>query len=389
MLKARLELNRALRTPTASEKRLFPGRAESLQESVPLFDLKSAVLFSGVSAAEFKQHVVENSFTLPGRRFKGADIADMVNTGASIGGEVGKTFAELRDFVVKDKQVTFVSETFRTTAKRFGAEGVRELVQSDVPWAFTPEYLQQVKTAFGVDWQAVVAKRRTDHEKLLAEDKLLKKQIADAEARGWDPYIEKNRRTNVLRNIKENRSFFKTLSWRHSNYVLCDECDGFAGSWGHFVTLMDDSQELLHGSFDHARKPRIDDLTQAVGQTLKKRSAPGPLSARDDSDTFDPRSKLPGQDHRNESVLYTYVHETGHQIYYRSNAVNPDGDTPKGTRPSGYADMNNDEFFAESFAAYVFNPDALKAFNPEIHSWVQSRYREAMRNAGPAPEVKP
>ena len=38
MVKARLELNRALRTPTASEKRLFPGRAESLPESVPLFD---------------------------------------------------------------------------------------------------------------------------------------------------------------------------------------------------------------------------------------------------------------------------------------------------------------------------------------------------------------
>lgn len=38
MAKARLELNRALRTPTASEKRLLPGRAESLAESVPLFD---------------------------------------------------------------------------------------------------------------------------------------------------------------------------------------------------------------------------------------------------------------------------------------------------------------------------------------------------------------
>lgn len=38
MVKARLELNRALKTPTASEKRLFPGRAESLPESVPLFD---------------------------------------------------------------------------------------------------------------------------------------------------------------------------------------------------------------------------------------------------------------------------------------------------------------------------------------------------------------
>jgi uncharacterized protein with gpF-like domain len=38
MAKARLELGRALRTPTASEKRLFPGQARSLAESVGLFD---------------------------------------------------------------------------------------------------------------------------------------------------------------------------------------------------------------------------------------------------------------------------------------------------------------------------------------------------------------
>jgi SPP1 gp7 family putative phage head morphogenesis protein len=37
MKKARADLARALRIPTASEKRLHPGRNESLQESVPLF----------------------------------------------------------------------------------------------------------------------------------------------------------------------------------------------------------------------------------------------------------------------------------------------------------------------------------------------------------------
>lgn len=37
IVKARTDLARALRTPTASEKRLFPGKAQSLGESVPLF----------------------------------------------------------------------------------------------------------------------------------------------------------------------------------------------------------------------------------------------------------------------------------------------------------------------------------------------------------------
>jgi SPP1 gp7 family putative phage head morphogenesis protein len=38
MVKAHMELARALRTPTASERRLFPGRTQSLGESVPLFE---------------------------------------------------------------------------------------------------------------------------------------------------------------------------------------------------------------------------------------------------------------------------------------------------------------------------------------------------------------
>jgi SPP1 gp7 family putative phage head morphogenesis protein len=38
MAKARLELNQALRTPTASEKRLYPKNPKPLGESVPLFD---------------------------------------------------------------------------------------------------------------------------------------------------------------------------------------------------------------------------------------------------------------------------------------------------------------------------------------------------------------
>jgi hypothetical protein len=38
MEKARADLARALRTPTASEKRLYPQNPKPLEESVPLFD---------------------------------------------------------------------------------------------------------------------------------------------------------------------------------------------------------------------------------------------------------------------------------------------------------------------------------------------------------------
>jgi len=45
--------------------------------------------------------------------------------------------------------------------------------------------------------------------------------------------------------------------------------------------------------------------------------------------------------------------------------------------PSNYALTNAEELFAESFAAWVFAPRALKRHHPELHAWVEDRFTRA------------
>jgi hypothetical protein len=45
--------------------------------------------------------------------------------------------------------------------------------------------------------------------------------------------------------------------------------------------------------------------------------------------------------------------------------------------PSVYALTNDAELFAESFAAYVFAPRALRRHHPELHAWVDERLKSA------------
>jgi hypothetical protein len=54
--------------------------------------------------------------------------------------------------------------------------------------------------------------------------------------------------------------------------------------------------------------------------------------------------------------------------------------------PSNYALTNDAELFAESFAAWVIAPQALKRHHPDLHAWVEERFTKARatmaKNAG-------
>lgn len=54
--------------------------------------------------------------------------------------------------------------------------------------------------------------------------------------------------------------------------------------------------------------------------------------------------------------------------------------------PSNYALTNDNELFAESFAAWVFAPRALKRHHPDLHAWVEDQFTRARttmaKNAG-------
>jgi hypothetical protein len=178
---------------------------------------------------------------------------------------------------------------------------------------------------------------------------------------------------------KEGKAYVKDLPRRYSGMVLASEyADGHTTSFSRRVVVADDADQLLHSAFDRNRRVRLDELSRDFGETLRLR-AKEKLTSREDSDTFDAR-RSSSSSSRNERVLYTYIHETGHQIYYRAGSPPPP--KMKWRAPTGYGETNNDELFAESLSAYTLNPEALRQYDEGLFKWVEDAYTKAMKEVG-------
>ena len=86
----------------------------------------------------------------------------------------------------------------------------------------------------------------------------------------------------------------------------------------------------------------------------------------------------------------TYLHETGHQVHYRAGYVsrfNPATKVweDKSFRPQGskaiteYAQTNDKEWFAESFAAWMVDAEAYKKFDPTGAEFIEKTLRETLK----------
>ena len=328
-----------------------------------------------VTGEQFNAYLKDNSFAMPGRRFDGGDVAAMVNDGAKQSGEIGKSFQRLQEFVVKDGQVLFVSETEAGLAKRVGAYGVRELTKADVPWALSDGYKQQISRALGsqiLEGEAFHAERIPA---LVRNEKMLKEKIARHAAQGWDDTISKGNLAQVRKDLRTSRAYIKDLPRRYSSVSLGLPADGHTSSFQRSIVVTDDFDELLHSPFDKTGRVDIDGLSKGIGNNLGARAKPS-LTTREAMDTYEGRRRGT----RNESVLYTYIHETGHQVYFRAGSPPPP--KLKWRAPTGYGETNTDELFAESFAAYTLNPKALREYDEGLFRWVESAYAKALGNAG-------
>jgi hypothetical protein len=313
----------------------------------------------------------ENSFAMPGVRFDGSDIGRMMADAVTDLPE--SNVSRLFEFAKKDGQVVFVSQTEQGLAKRLGTYGVRDFTKKDVPWAMTESYAKQLAKA-GI--QAPNPKAIQERIDLLTKNEsLLKEKISKAAARGWDDEISKNALKNLRRDLRQERATLKDLPRRLSSHSLGGIADGHTSAYARRVVITDDFQELLQGEFERDRKVSSSQIRDGIGDLLKKRSGPGTISSRLDSETYHFAGKG-----RKEGVLYTYTHETGHQVYFRAGSPAPP--RLKGNAPTGYAATNNDELFAESWSAYIFNPKALKDFDEALYNWVDGAYQKAMNNAG-------
>lgn len=69
-------------------------------------------------------------------------------------------------------------------------------------------------------------------------------------------------------------------------------------------------------------------------------------------------------------VLVTWAHEVGHQVYFKAGkpAVS---DAFFVSSATTYGLTNADEWFAEHFVAWLFAPDALKAYQPKMYKFIK------------------
>jgi hypothetical protein len=316
-----------------------------------------------------KAYISENSFALPNTRFTGSDVGEMVDD--IINQQPDGNMRKLVDFAKKDGQVLFISETEQGLAKRLGIYGVRDFNKQDVPWALSAEYKTQLQKALGPD----VFRDESFHSERLPTlkrmEKEMKEKIARAKESGWDDTISRNTLKNIRKDIKQSNDYLADLPRRYSSHALGSIADGHTSSYTRRVVLTDDSNELLHGAFDRGRKVSAADLRKGISETLSARAG-GDVSSR----TFDVR-RYGG---RKESIAYTYTHETGHQVFFRAGSPPPP--KLKGNTPTGYAELNTDELFAESWSAYIFDPAGLKQFDKGLYDWVESTLGKAMKNAG-------
>ncbi|MCG6283023.1 F protein, partial [Vibrio diabolicus] len=76
------------------------------------------------------------------------------------------------------------------------------------------------------------------------------------------------------------------------------------------------------------------------------------------------------------AVLVTWVHEMGHQVYYKAGrpAIS---DAFYMSAATHYAMTNADEWFAEHFVAWLFTPDTLRALQPAVFDFMTNTINQA------------
>jgi hypothetical protein len=131
------------------------------------------------------------------------------------------------------------------------------------------------------------------------------------------------------------------VSSRHTN--------GFTSpAWRHVVVRTNNPKNLTPKTADIIDSIR-NTMTSAIEKTGMYSGKPWSFSAG--ADTAYAR-------------LVTWAHEIGHQLHYRvRDRVGP---APSVESPTFYGDTNRKEWHAEGFAAWLFNRDALAAYNADM-----------------------
>jgi hypothetical protein len=342
----------------------------------------------------FRRYMEENSFSMPGRSFGGAEIGEMLNQAAQLEGEAGENIRRLQDFIMNDKIVVAVSETLNSVAERTGAKGVRELNKKDVPWSLTKEHIEFLKKG-GVPEEVFDRIRNAEERlKLNKSREEAQKKKADEEKKanaewGFGATVQQEMLKNMRKQMREDKALLNDVPRRLSSFTLAGDSDGHTQPYNRIVVITDDKNQL-HSPFDKSKGANPQAVQENWGRIMETRANMVNLTSK--SEKFDATVST-SVSHagegltRNDRVMAVYIHEVGHQVYFRAGSPEPPTNSPTMSRTVGrgiteYATTNKDELFAESLSAYMLNPRALKQQDEPLYNWVKSTMETAEAKAG-------
>jgi hypothetical protein len=145
---------------------------------------------------------------------------------------------------------------------------------------------------------------------------------------------------------------------------------GFTSDAQHFVWVTTNSREDGELSTNERRfQVNPETLRRNIENSIQKAEAGNPNwgTSEDDDVGYDADSK----------AFTVYVHEMGHQVAYTAGLDR----LPDGVRSlTEYSRTNNDEWFAEHFAAWMIDANSYRRFDPIGADFIEQKF-EAARNA--------
>lgn len=335
---------------------------------------------------DFALHLKKNSFVSPKGSYYPEDLAKAVNNLSSIlEGPAEENIDKLKKFVITSDQKLAISSHRKTIDNRV------------VPWAVSQVFLdfldssldykkwaragnRDIFNSYGwVTFNSAYYGLKKDHipsfisrlRKAREEEKVSRyKTLYEMDNSGLEfKYVKME-----LEYISNQRRFWTScisgVSREFSNVIcLSEDTTGFTFSYGNLVVVK--GHEGRNKSLKVKPYKTLMSMKTNVEKVMKLRSSVYPLSRIDRDLTYSFGCPFDGTE---LITISTYIHEVGHQIYFKEKYKPPKNSISLGRNLNrgitDYSTESDDEAFAEAFVAYVLNPEVLMQHDKPLYDWV-------------------
>lgn len=336
----------------------------------------------------FVKHMRARSIARPGASYDGNTLAAALLKLCDQPGEVGRNARRMAKFLMKSNVMVAVDNVAPHLRRDTRIDG--PIKDSDMKHLLSEEVSSKVGVnnpgIMRVIGQVVFEKNRVKYVKEQIQN--LKASISEDRRMGWEtPAVTQEALEYQKQQLQQAKDKLQ-LGYR----TLAAQLMGKPGAGGlaHYngiLCMLDDPDYIPWSSAGF----NPEDMTKRFDTHVSQFGQPGYKVG-----VFT-HSFLPT---RNDQIMATFIHEVGHMVQFASgdtrNTVvkispalegnirdadpgNPLGGLLGDTRHfvSDYAMTNRLELFAESFAAFVVSPAALRQRTPEVYDWVDDVLRRA------------